>query len=80
VKAQIDWNGSLLTVDFSQGRSLAIDLQPGSPHPSFFSDSAARVRPLTRDGFVGDMARGGSCNAQVIESYPLRAPLISNQH
>jgi kynurenine formamidase len=70
VKAQIDWNGSLLTVDFSQGRSLAIDLQPGGPHPSFFSDSAARVRPLARDGFVGDMTRGGSCNAQVIEFSP----------
>lgn len=70
MKAQIDWKGSLLTVDFSQGKSLAIDLQPGGPHPSFFSDSAASVRPLARDGFVGDMASGGSCNAQVIEFSP----------
>ena len=70
MKARIDWNGDTLIVDFSAGRSLAIDLQARGSHPSFFSDSNVRKRPLAVDGFIGDMSQGGSCNAEVIEFSP----------
>lgn len=70
MKARFDWNGNTLVVDFSQGRSLAIELQPGGPNPSFFTDSGVKTRPLTLGGFVGDMSKGGSCNAEVIEFSP----------
>lgn len=65
--AEIEWRGGRLGVDFSRGRSLAIALEPGGQHPSFFAESRASARPLERDGFVGKMTHGGSCNAEVIE-------------
>lgn len=70
MKARFDWNGDTLEVDFSKGRSLAIDFVPGGPHPIFFTDSQVRTRPLAVGEFVGDMKKGGSCNADVIEFSP----------
>ncbi len=67
VKARIDWHGETLAVDFSRGRSLAIELAPKGRHPSFFTDSPVKSEPLRLGGFIGDMASGGSCNAEVIE-------------
>lgn len=65
--AKIGWHGEVLTVDFSRGRSLAIELAPKGRHPSFFSNFPVRSEPLRLGGFVGEMASGGSCNAEVIE-------------
>lgn len=70
MKAVIDWRGERLAVDFSRGRSLAIALDPHGRHPAFFADSDVSARPLAVGGFVGDMASGGSCNAEVIAFSP----------
>lgn len=70
MKARIDWNGDTLIVDFSQGRSLGIELVPGGTNPAFFTDASVKTRPLALGGFVGDMKQGGSCNAEVIEFSP----------
>jgi kynurenine formamidase len=67
MKARIDWQGGTLAVDFSRGRSLAIELDPSGRHPSFFSESMVSASPLRRGDFVGDMASGASCNADVFE-------------
>jgi len=67
VKATISWKGDSLTVDLSCGKSLAINIDPDGAHPSFFSDTSARSRPLKVGSFVGDMSKGGSCNAEVFE-------------
>jgi kynurenine formamidase len=67
VKARIDWGGGELAVDFSRGRSLAIELNPRGRHPTFFSNTAVKSEPLRLGGFVGHVASGGSCNAEVIE-------------
>ncbi len=66
MKAQIDCRGRAYSVDFSRGRSLAIELDPSGKHPSFFSESSVRSEPLRLGGFIGDMKQGGSCNAHVI--------------
>jgi len=53
--------------DFSRGRSLAIALDPKGRHPNYFAETSVQSRPLRRGEFVGDISRGGSCNAEVIE-------------
>ena len=67
MKVQVDWNGVSLSVDFSHGCSLAIPLDPRGRHPNFFAGGGVRAKPLRRGDFVGDMAKGSSCNAEVIE-------------
>ena len=66
----IQWHGFRLKVDFSQGRSIAIPLQPGGPQPSFFAPAKARARPLKSGDYIGSVAEGGSCNAEVLEFAP----------
>ena len=70
MKALVDWNGQQLIVDFSRPKSLSIPLDPEAEHPKFFSEQPATARPLSRGEFVGDMTRGASCNAHVIEFSP----------
>lgn len=67
---RIDWRGLEITVNFSRGRSIAIDLDPHGPQPAFFTDTPARGRPMRAGSFVGDVAAGGSCNAEVVEFIP----------
>jgi kynurenine formamidase len=66
----IEWHDFRLKVDFSQGRSIAIPLQPDGPQPSFFAPSKARARPLQSGDYIGSVAHGGSCNADVLEFTP----------
>lgn len=67
MKARLECGNGFLAVDFSRGRSLAIELDPGGRHPCFFSDSTVKSEPLRLGGFIGDMSAGGSCNADVIQ-------------
>lgn len=67
MKVQVRRRSVQLTVDFARGRSLAIPLDPEGRHPRFFADTSVQARPLRRGDFVGDMNRGASCNAEVIE-------------
>lgn len=57
-------------IDYSNGRSLAIPFDARGGHPKFFADEGVSTRPLRCGGFVGDMAHGASCNAEVIEFSP----------
>lgn len=70
MKAEVDWDGARLSVDFAHGRALSISLDPGGRHPSFFAEAGVKAQPLRRGDFVGDMAGGSSCNAEVIEFSP----------
>ena len=64
--ALINWGDDTLAVDFSAGRSLAIDLVPNRSNPNFFSESGVTAKPLTVGGFVGDMKKGGSCRLALV--------------
>jgi kynurenine formamidase len=68
--ARIDCNGLPIRVDFSAGRSIAIPLDPHGPQPAFFSGRPANARTLQVSGYVGDVQRGGSCNAETVEITP----------
>lgn len=66
----IQWHSFRLKVDFSEGRSIAIALQPGGPQPSFFGPTKAHARPLQSGDYIGSVAEGGSCNAEILEFAP----------
>jgi len=66
----IEWHGFRLKVDFSQGRSIAIPLQPDGSQPLFFAPAKARAKPLQSGEYIGSVAKGGSCNAELLEFAP----------
>ncbi|KAA9130573.1 cyclase family protein [Marinihelvus fidelis] len=68
--ARIDWHGRELAVDLARGRSIAIGLDPHGPQPAFFTESPATAAPMRAGGFVGSVAEGGSCNAEVVNFIP----------
>ena len=68
--ATIDGFARPLAIDFSAGVSLAIPLDPNGPQPSFFAGDRAHARPLKNGDYIGDVAQGGSCNADVLEFTP----------
>jgi kynurenine formamidase len=68
--ANLAWNGRPLQVDLSAGRSLAIRLDPAGPQPAFFTSVPMRAEALRERTFIGDVRRGGSCNAEVLHWAP----------
>lgn len=70
MKAALRWHDEDLRIDLARGTSLAITLDPHGPQPSFFAPGPAIARPLQVGDYVGDVSRGGSCNAEVIEYIP----------
>jgi arylformamidase len=68
--ARLDWRGREIGVDLAAGVAIAIPLDPHGPQPSFFAHRPAAARPLQSGDFVGDVRRGGSCNAELIELAP----------
>lgn len=68
--AELEWQGYHLRVDLARGKSVAIPLDPHGAQPSFFADAPARARPLRIGDYIGDVAQGGSCNAEWIEFVP----------
>jgi kynurenine formamidase len=68
--ARLDWKGHLLDVDLSAGRAVSIPIDPHGPQAAFYAVQPARARPLQSGSYIGDMSRGGSCNAEVIELAP----------
>lgn len=70
MKARIDCHGARLKVDLGRGSPIAIPLDPHGAQPAFFTQRPANARPLQIGGFVGDVRRGGSCNAETIEFTP----------
>lgn len=70
MKARIQRAGQSLEIDYSRGRSLAIDLDPHGPQPSFFTSAPASAAPMKAGGFIGNVAAGGSCNAELVTLAP----------
>ena len=63
-------DGARWRVDFAAGRSIALDLDPHGTNPAFFAAGPVRAEPLRLGAFVGRMAAGGSCNAEVVHFAP----------
>lgn len=54
----------------SNGISLAIKLNFAGPQPAFYGVEPACAQALEIGGFIGDMARGGSCSVDRLELIP----------
>ncbi len=63
-------SGQTRRADLGRGISLAIPLVPGGAQPRFFSDAPATDEPLVANGFRGEVAAGGSCNARIVHFAP----------
>lgn len=70
MKAELRWHGEDIRIDLGRGKSLAINLDPHGLQPSFFAPGPATTRPLQVGDYIGDVAQGGSCNAEVLEYIP----------
>jgi len=70
VIAHLSLNDRDYSVDYSQGISVAIPLDPHGAQPSFFVDQPASATPLKSGDYIGDVNAGGSCNAEVIRFVP----------
>lgn len=68
--ATLDWNGQEVRVDLARGQPIAIPLDPHGPQPSFFAQEPARAEPLQVGDYLGSVAGGGSCNAEVLRFAP----------
>ena len=54
----------------AEGLSIARRLDFAGPQPNYFGVAPADARPLAAGTFVGDVAAGGSCNANVLTLTP----------
>jgi len=70
MKARIALGGRELTVDVSRPVSLAVPLDFAGPQPRHFGAPPASARPFEAPGFAGSVARGASCNCEVISLTP----------
>lgn len=56
--------------DLNDAISIAIQLKFNGDQPSHFGAPAAESKPMEVSGFVGSIARGGSCNVNVLKLNP----------
>src|ERR1700745_864357 len=77
MKARIALGGRELTVDVSRPVSLAVPLDFAGPQtrhfgapPRLSGAPPASARPFEAPGFAGTVARGASCNCEVISLTP----------
>jgi kynurenine formamidase len=63
-------DGQTVTTDLSAGVSLGIAISEDGRHPRFYTDEAARFRPMKAGSFSGRVRQGGSCNVDVVEFIP----------
>jgi arylformamidase len=54
--------GRQLRVDATRVHDISIPLTFDAPQPNFFGAPRASSTPLTAGSFIGDVAKGGSCN------------------
>ena len=60
MKTKIEINNKSYEVDLSQGIDLSLPLAPDGPR-AWYVD-AMRIEPVEGEGFIGEVARGGSVN------------------
>jgi kynurenine formamidase len=70
VHARIALGGREVRIDLSQPVDLALPLDFAGPQPRHFDAPAASARPLQVGDFTGAVARGASCNCEVITLIP----------
>lgn len=68
--ARVHFGGRELSIDLSQPVNLAVPLDFNGPQPRHFGAPPASSQPLEVGGFNGAVARGASCNCQVITLTP----------
>ena len=70
MNARITLGGREVGVDISRPLSLAVELDFAGPQPRHFGAPRASSRPFEAPGFPGAVARGASCNCEVISLIP----------
>jgi kynurenine formamidase len=70
MKARIALDGRTLDIDISRPVSLALELDFAGAQPRHFGAPRASARPFEAPGFAGAVARGASCNCELISLIP----------
>jgi arylformamidase len=70
MNARIALAGGELDIDISRPVSLAVELDFAGAQPRHFGAPRASARPFETSGFAGAVARGASCNCEVISLIP----------
>jgi arylformamidase len=70
VNARIALDGRELAIDAAHPVSLAVELDFAGAQPRHFGAPPASARPFEAPGFSGSVARGASCNCQVLTLIP----------
>ena len=70
MNARIALGDRELGVDIARPVSLALELDFAGPQPRHFGAPPASARPFEAPGFPGTVARGASCNCEVITLTP----------
>jgi arylformamidase len=70
LKAHVSWEGGEALTDLSQPIEIAIRLDPCGDQPRHFGAPAANTQPFASAGFSGSVARGASCNCNIITLIP----------
>jgi arylformamidase len=70
VKARIALGAGALNIDLARPVELAVALEFGGPQPRHFGAPRASARPFEAPGFEGSVARGASCNCELISLIP----------
>jgi kynurenine formamidase len=66
IRTEIEFSGQHWVVDLETPHDLAVPLAFDGPQPNHLGAEPARMEPMRAEGFIGDVARGGSCNAPVV--------------
>jgi hypothetical protein len=70
VNARIALGAHEVGIDLSRPLSLAVELDFAGAQPRHFGAPRASARPFEAPGFSGSVARGASCNCEVISLIP----------
>lgn len=70
MKITFERNGRRLLCDTVDGKSIAINMDFDGSQPNHFGTEKANRHSLQLGGFLGDTARGGSCNVDVLSMIP----------
>ena len=70
MNARIELGGRELSIDLSRPVSVAVPLDFAGAQPRHFGAPEATSRPFEAPGFAGTVARGASCNCEVLTFIP----------
>jgi kynurenine formamidase len=70
LKARVQWDAGEAITDLSRPIALAIELDFSADQPRHFGAPPANTQPFSVPGFSGSVARGASCNCNVITLIP----------